>query len=179
MKDVAPWRSCQFFWAEEACLPFDDQASSYGQAKRLLFDRVPGGSGAAPPRAGGPLRARGGGPLYMAELRTYFIGRQARVRPDPAGAERQWRRGRHLARHPRRGRAPRLGDLALAAGRRARSGPGLLHLAHPQLHPHDAGACQRRPDGPDRGPGDRSGPPRACGPGARCSGSWIQWPRPG
>lgn len=35
------WRKTQVFWVDERCVPESDPASNYGNAKRVLLDRVP------------------------------------------------------------------------------------------------------------------------------------------
>jgi 6-phosphogluconolactonase len=74
LKDVAPWRSCHFFWAGEACLPFDDRGSACGQARRLLFDHVPVGPEQLHPAPVDLYEPEEAAARYMAELRTYFWG---------------------------------------------------------------------------------------------------------
>ena len=39
--DRLPWEQIHFFWGDERLVPPDDPGSSYGEAKRLLFDHVP------------------------------------------------------------------------------------------------------------------------------------------
>jgi len=34
------WSSVHFFWGDERCVPIDDAGSSYGQAKRIWFDKI-------------------------------------------------------------------------------------------------------------------------------------------
>jgi 6-phosphogluconolactonase len=74
LRGVTPWRSCHFFWAEEACLPLADPASSYGQAQRLLLDRVPVGPEQRHPAPVDLYEPEEAAARYMAELRTYFWG---------------------------------------------------------------------------------------------------------
>jgi 6-phosphogluconolactonase len=35
------WSKSYFFWGDERCVPADDDGNSYGQAKKVLFDRIP------------------------------------------------------------------------------------------------------------------------------------------
>lgn len=74
LKDVAPWRSCQFFWAEEACLPFERPESNYGQARRLLLDQVPVEPGQLHPAPVELYEPEEAAARYMAELRAFFWG---------------------------------------------------------------------------------------------------------
>ena len=34
------WTQVHFFWGDERCVPVDDPGNSYGQAKKVLFDRI-------------------------------------------------------------------------------------------------------------------------------------------
>jgi 6-phosphogluconolactonase len=34
------WSKIYFFWGDERCVPAEDDGNSYGQAKRVLFDRI-------------------------------------------------------------------------------------------------------------------------------------------
>ena len=34
------WSRIHFFWGDERCVPVDDAGNSYGQAKKVLFDKV-------------------------------------------------------------------------------------------------------------------------------------------
>jgi 6-phosphogluconolactonase len=36
------WSKTYFFWGDERCVPADDDGNSYGQAKKVLFDRISG-----------------------------------------------------------------------------------------------------------------------------------------
>jgi len=36
------WADVHFFWADERCVPADDDGSNYGQAKKVLFDKIDG-----------------------------------------------------------------------------------------------------------------------------------------
>ena len=34
------WKLVHFFWGDERCVPADDEGNSYGQAKKVLFDKI-------------------------------------------------------------------------------------------------------------------------------------------
>ncbi len=74
LKDVAPWRSCQFFWAEESCLGAGRAGGNFAQAKRLLLDHVPVGSEQLHPAPVDIYEPEEAAARYMAELRTHFWG---------------------------------------------------------------------------------------------------------
>ena len=40
-KDKIDWSRLHFFWGDDRMVPYDDEESNYGEAKRLLFDHVP------------------------------------------------------------------------------------------------------------------------------------------
>ena len=34
------WTRIHFFWGDERCVPVDDAGNSYGQTKKVLFDKI-------------------------------------------------------------------------------------------------------------------------------------------
>jgi len=38
--DKVDWTHVHFFWGDERCVPVDDAGNSYGQAKKVLFDKI-------------------------------------------------------------------------------------------------------------------------------------------
>ena len=41
-RDKVDWARAHFFWGDERCVPVDDAGNSYGQAKKVLFDKIGG-----------------------------------------------------------------------------------------------------------------------------------------
>ncbi|MDD2921606.1 MAG: 6-phosphogluconolactonase [Anaerolineales bacterium] len=39
-KDKLDWTRAHFFWGDERCVPIDDAGNNYGQAKKVLFDKI-------------------------------------------------------------------------------------------------------------------------------------------
>jgi 6-phosphogluconolactonase len=39
--ETLDWSKVYFFWGDERCVPADDDGNSYGQAKKVLFDKIP------------------------------------------------------------------------------------------------------------------------------------------
>jgi 6-phosphogluconolactonase len=74
LKDVTPWRSCQFFWAEETCPAPGEDAGHFARAKDLLFDHVPVGTNQLHPAPVDLYEPEEAAARYMAELRTFFWG---------------------------------------------------------------------------------------------------------
>ncbi len=40
--DKVDWARVHFFWGDERCVPVDDAGNSYGQTKKILFDKIGG-----------------------------------------------------------------------------------------------------------------------------------------
>ncbi|MHB8778652.1 MAG: 6-phosphogluconolactonase [Anaerolineales bacterium] len=38
--EILNWARVHFFWGDERCVPMDDSGNNYGQAKKLLFDKI-------------------------------------------------------------------------------------------------------------------------------------------
>lgn len=38
--EMLDWARIHFFWGDERCVPVEDAGNSYGQAKKILFDRI-------------------------------------------------------------------------------------------------------------------------------------------
>jgi 6-phosphogluconolactonase len=38
--ELLDWSRVHFFWGDERCVPVDDAGNSYGQTKKILFDRI-------------------------------------------------------------------------------------------------------------------------------------------
>jgi 6-phosphogluconolactonase len=38
--DTVDWSRAHFFWGDERCVPVDDAENSYGQTKKVLFDKI-------------------------------------------------------------------------------------------------------------------------------------------
>jgi 6-phosphogluconolactonase len=38
--DKLDWKRTHFFWGDERCVPVDDAGNSYGQTKKVLFDKI-------------------------------------------------------------------------------------------------------------------------------------------
>jgi 6-phosphogluconolactonase len=39
-RDKVDWTHAHFFWGDERCVPVDDAGNSYGQTKKVLFDKI-------------------------------------------------------------------------------------------------------------------------------------------
>jgi 6-phosphogluconolactonase len=39
-QDKVDWSHAHFFWGDERCVPVDDAGNSYGQTKKVLFDKI-------------------------------------------------------------------------------------------------------------------------------------------
>jgi len=70
LSDV-PWDKTDIFWVDERCVPSNDEASNYGEAKKDFLNRVP-----IPPGHIHPMPAakppEAGSLLYQKEIMSYF-----------------------------------------------------------------------------------------------------------
>ena len=74
LRGLMPWQACHFFSGDERCLPLDDPASNFGQARRALLGQAPLSAGQLHPMPVERFQPEEAAARYVAELRTHFGG---------------------------------------------------------------------------------------------------------
>lgn len=69
---LMPWKGTFFFWGDERCVPPGHPASNYGQAKKLLLDKIPISSAQVFPIPGDLNPPEAGAKSYAKTLRDFF-----------------------------------------------------------------------------------------------------------